>query len=260
MIQKIALSLAFFFILACLPNAVHAQTAPSSATAAAATSSPSATTQKLRERIEKVVEEKREQIAGVLDEITGQRRGYIGEVQRITSETMTLRTLRGTRIVSIKPTLILQKGNETIKIDQIAVGDWAIVIGSLEDDEIQPDKIIISSTSLRPKPQVVTIGSITAISPTSISLTDRATGEAYVFTLPKTAKLQDLTGATIKSTQISPEMQAVIVGQRPTETTLNALIVRVLVTDPQPVTPKPTPKTSARPTASPRPSASPTAR
>lgn len=255
--RKLALSLALLLVFAVHhPLRVSAQTA----TSAAATSSPSATTQKLRERIEKVVEEKREQIAGVLDEITGQRRGYIGEIQRVTSETMTLRTLRGTRIVSIKPTITLQKGTETIKIDQVAVGDWAIVIGSLEDDEIQPDKIIISSTSLRPKPQVVTVGSITKITPTSLSLTDRATGEEYQFTLTKTAKLQDFTGTTIKSTQISPEMQAVVVGQRPTETTLNALIVRVLVTNPQPVTPQPTPRTSSRPTTSPRPNASPTVR
>ena len=39
---------------------------------------------------------------------------------------------------------------KNIPIDEVAVGNWAVVMGIVEDDVLQPKRILISDTSLRP--------------------------------------------------------------------------------------------------------------
>ncbi len=224
-----------------------ASPSPSVSPSAATTSG---TTQKLRDRIEKIVDEKRDQIAGAVDELTAKRHGYIGEIQRITAEAITVKTTKGVRIVSINDGVALTKANKTVPVDQVAVGDWAVIIGSMRDDELKPERIIVSSQSLRPKTQVVSLGSITELTATSLTLASRSNGQETTFVLPKTVVYQDISGTPIKANQLSSDMQAFVVGQRPDDSTINALVVRVLVNNPTPTTPTPSPKT--KPTASPK--------
>jgi hypothetical protein len=175
--------------------------------------SPEQTTQKLKERIERVVEEKREQIKGVLAELSDKKRGFIGEIQRVSEESITLKTRKATHIIAVADTLSITKQGKTIKTSDIAVGDWAIAIGSLEDDEFKPERLLISSTSLLPAPKVVALGTVSDINKTKLTVITRLNSETKEFLITKTTKYQDLNGTTIKATEVTSDLQVLVVGQ-----------------------------------------------
>lgn len=211
-----------------------ASPSPLPTAAAAMPASPSAspslteTTQRLRERIEKIVEEKRDQVEGALDELANQRRGFIGEIQRVSSETVTVKTNKSTQILPITPTTGITKGRKTIPVDDIAVGDWAIVMGKLVDDEFQLEKLSISSTSLRPPAQVIVLGSISAITRTTITVQPRNNEAANQLNLVKNTEYQDIEGTSIKLADVKVDAQVLAVGIN-SDKGVEARVIRVLV-------------------------------
>lgn len=214
----------------------------SSSPSPTASLSPAQTTQNLKDRIEKIVEEKRDQIEGVLDELSGRKRGFIGEVLRVSSETITLRTNKGPQILSVTPTLSITKAGNKIPLDDIAVGDWAIAIGSVKEDEFQPERLVISSTPLWPQRQVITIGTIDSMTKTTITIAPRVGTDKRDFIFTKSTSYQDMNGDTIRATQVNPEQAALVVGVGG-EKGDEARVIRLLSPV---VTPTPTPRTNAR--------------
>lgn len=191
---------------------------PSAIQAQATESSPSGdlsldTTEKLKARIEKIVEEKRTQVMGALSEMGRERRGFIGEVQRVSAETITIRTPKGTQILSIDPEVIITKDGKSIAVDTIAVGDWAMVIGIMESDTFTPQLIDISSDSLRPRTQKVMLGTITDINRTSIDIKHRTRDEENSLTLTKNSTYLDNNGETIEVSDLETELQVLVVAQ-----------------------------------------------
>jgi hypothetical protein len=193
----------------------------------AASADPVQTTQNLRERIEKIVEEKRDQIEGVLDELSGKKRGFIGEVQRVTAETITLKTNKGTQILSITDSLAITKAGKTIKVEEIAVGDWAIAIGTTVDDTFEPERLVISSTSLWPPKPVITLGAIEKYSKTSVTVTPRSGASPQTFVIKTTTEYQDMNGDAIKITQLPVEQAVLVVGVS-AQTGDEARVIRLL--------------------------------
>lgn len=197
------------------------------------------TTKNLKDRIEKIVEEKRDQIEGVLDDISGRKRGYIGEVQRVTAESITLKTKRGAQILSLQDEIMITKGGQRMSGDEIAVGDWAIVIGSMKDDELVPERLVISSVSLRPADQVLTLGTVNAVTKTTIKVTPKSGTEAKTFTFTKTTKYQDMNGDDLRITSVTVDQPVLVIGQTTKENVLEAKIIRILA-------PIASPKTNVR--------------
>lgn len=186
------------------------------------------TTQRLRERIEKIVDEKREQVAGALDELANQRRGFIGEVQRVSAETLTIKTNKSTQILPITPNVSITKAGKVIPIDDIAVGDWAIVIGRIVDDEFQLERLLISSTTLRPQPQAVALGTLSALTRTTATVQPRNGEPATQFNLVRTTQYQDVEGNEVRLADVEEDMQVLAVGVN-TNQGLEARVIRVLV-------------------------------
>lgn len=194
---------------------------------AAKTASDSATvtTQNLRERIERIVEEKREQIKGVLTEISITQRGIIGAVQRVTEESITIRTHKGTEIIPLTNTsypVELVKANKAIKTTDIAVGDWLLALGVFEDDSFQPVRVLVSEKSLRPRTRSISIGSIATLSRTSISIDSRDGSGQVTYTINKDTKYQDLSGEDLVIADIEESMQAIVAGYIVENTSENA--------------------------------------
>jgi hypothetical protein len=187
-----------------------------------------ATNEKLRERIERVIDEKRDQVQGVIDELSERRRGLVGEVQRVSAESVTLKTARGTTIIPLTEDLKLLKKNKTITIDDIAVGDWAVALGHTEADAFQAEHLLISSTSLKPVVPSVVLGSISEITKTTITLKSRATGETTTLTIAKTSKLQDPEGTARLIKEFQTDIQALAVGVK-TENGVELRLLRSLV-------------------------------
>lgn len=202
---------------------------PSSVATPEPTVDPQSTTQKLRERIEKIIEEKRDQIKGVIDDRSDKKRGFVGEIQRISSESLSIKNTKGTQIVPLTAEVIITKKGSPIEIDSIAVGDWAVVLGTWENDTIHVERIMISSTSLRPKTQVVLLGSITQIQKTTMVVTDRATQAQRTFQVTKNTKYLDIDGNKHELKDFQTEIQCLVVAQQdspekdPVITTIKAL-------------------------------------
>ena len=76
--------------------------------------SPAETTQELKERIQRIVEEKSDQIKGVIDQISQQKRGFIGQVERVTEESLTITNTKGTEIIPFDENVSLLKSNQEI--------------------------------------------------------------------------------------------------------------------------------------------------
>jgi len=194
---------------------------PSTATSAA-------TTEKLKERIEKIVEEKRDQIKGVLSAIDQQQRGTIGNVTRVSEESVTIKTRKTTEIIALNEDVQIEKDGDEIAVDEIAVDDWLVVLGLIEDDTFSPKRVLVSSDSLRPATPVVALGSIDSIERSEISILPRSDENTFSIATSTTTQYQDLNGDEIDRTDLNEEMQALVVGSEDEDGEKTAHIIRVL--------------------------------
>jgi len=197
----------------------------------------SETTKNLRERIERIVEEKRDQIKGVLTEIDAVRRGTVGEIQRVTEDSITIRSRTGTEIIPLSNTLYpvtITKAGKTVKVSEIAVGNWLLALGVIEDDDFQPIRLQISEDSLRPATRSVAIGTLDEIERAAITISARDGSGQVTYTTNKNTIYQDISGEEITAQDLEVEMQVVAAGIISDEddgsSTRIAKVVRILTT------------------------------
>lgn len=171
------------------------------------------TTEELKKRIEKAVEEKREQIKGALQGIAADEKGFIGEIQRVTDEAITIKSSDKTTIIPVTSAIQLKRKNVTIKIDDVAVGNWAIIIGKESaTGEFAPEQVLVSTETLQPKPQTIVIGNITTITAKEISVTSRLNGQKYTFAVTKNSSTENNDGTALPIKNFEKDIQVLIVG------------------------------------------------
>lgn len=204
-------------------------------TSTAAAELDSQTTDNLKKRIEKVVQDKREEIKGVIDLLKEKKRGFIGQIERVAEESLTIKTSKGVKIISLNEGVKLQKSSSATstkiaKVSEIAVGDWAMVVGIVEDDTLVPQTITTYTSSLRPRDHLVVLGNITTLEKSSVVISPRSGDATETITLTTATKYQDITGKTIKATAVSEELQALVIGYNDEQKGKIATVVRVLTT------------------------------
>ncbi len=204
------------------PQIINAQEATDSGSP-----SPEETTQELKERIQRIVEEKSDQIKGVIDQLSQNKRGFIGQVERVTEESLTITNSKGTEIVSVDEEVTLLKNNQEISIDDIAVDNWLVVMGVIEDDAFSPKRILVSSASLRPKNHLVTLGTIIDQSSKKITILSRQ-NEEITFNIDSKTDYQDQDGKDASSNDFIVDLQVLIVGNEDDEGK-DATVIRSLV-------------------------------
>ncbi len=192
-----------------------------------------ATTEALRDRIEKAVEEKK------LNNSDSQanaktKRGFVGQVERVSSESITFSTIRSNLIVSIGEQTQLILANRNIKIEDISIEDSAVVMGYQEKDTFSPLKIIFSQRDLKPKPVFVLIGSLVSIDTNQFTVLCRKESREHQISINNQTKYEDITGETIAQNQLFEDIQIIVAGltevdDTSQEQTKTASIVKVLV-------------------------------
>lgn len=192
--------------------------------------SESSTTSNLKERIEKIVEEKKDQLEATISEIAIQKKGYVGEVIRVTKETLTIESRGSTVIIPFEENLSLIKNKKAINLDDIAVGDFVTVIGTQEDDNITPERVIVGDENLIPKPKLADLGTIKTVSSKSITITSRDDQSEKEFTLNTKTKYFDLEGAEIEKSLLSEDIQCLIAGYEDEDSEYVATTIKVLTT------------------------------
>lgn len=181
----------------------------------------------VRERIQRWSEQNSEQIKGVIDQLSQQKRGFIGQVERVTEESLTITNSKGTEIIPFNDQVTLLKANQEISIDDVAVGDWLVVMGLIIDDTFTPKRILVSSTSLRPKNHLVTLGTIIEQSSKEITILSRQNEKISFATSTKT-DYQDHNGETTLKDNFIEDIQVLVIGEEK-EDGKNASIIRSLV-------------------------------
>ncbi len=213
------------------------------------------TTTKLRERLQKLLGDQDEN--GDI-----QKAAYIGEVTRISEEAITLKTLIGSEIVPLEESTILLKRSQKIPVSDVNVGNWLIVIGTREKNRaIKPQLLMVQTADLKPREHLATIGAISEISASSISITPRGKNEALTFKVTKNSKLTDATGETMTLKTLPKDVAVVVVGfGTDNGWELGTLKTMVSMAEYKSApTPTPTPKATFAPKkATPKPSVAPT--
>ncbi len=189
------------------------------------------TTQNLRERIENVVRERSEQVQGAIDRIAAQQRGFVGQVERVTEDSLTVRSPDGLEIFALDETVMLKDNDdETIGVDDLVVGAWATVVGTIRDDSFQALQITIDEENPRPADHDLAIGKITAVDGDTLTLQQRAEDAEITVTFDSDTVFEDIDGTTLTEAALETDTQAVIL-QFNTETASNAAgIIRILTT------------------------------
>lgn len=213
MTKKNLISFIFVFALV-LASVVPHSTAfaqPVETQGAGENASDSATTDQLKKRIEKVVEERREQIKGVVEDLLGKKGAYIGEITRISEEAITVKSNETTNIIPLTEDLVILKGGAPADISTIEVGNWAIVLGNRSTTNIEPEYVLVSPTTLRPATQFVRLGTIKTINKNQLVFVPRGTQEEKTIALLKTTKYQDVTGEDAKLADFDNELNVLVI-------------------------------------------------
>lgn len=223
--KKVVISFVLLSLLLSPWQLAKAQEASQAAT-------PSAT-QALKERIEKVVEEKKEDVQRKLKEKKQKKQSMVGNVERVSQEAITVRNAEGTIIIPVNDELTLIKEDEPIAVDDITVGDGAILLGFNIDDDFKVFRIIITKDNPLPRTQVVMMGSIQAFDRDSLTILSRANQTELEVKLSKDSKLHDNQGEEIALGDLFEQMQVLVVGVKDeakdeSGATTQALIVRSL--------------------------------
>lgn len=144
-----------------------------------------------------------------------EKHALVGQVQRVTGEAITIETTEGsTTILPLTDVVLLNQEEEPITIDSVVIDSWVTALGYLtKETTFSPAYIIVAAESLQPRAQYVSIGSITKISSTLLTLAPRNDPNTTVdIDLLRSTDLQDAAGESVTHTDFEEDMQVLVVG------------------------------------------------
>lgn len=198
---------------------------PAAAASPTASASGEKATENLKDRIDRILETRQEKLME-LEQAGQRRRIFIGETQRITERTVTIRNRRGSQTFTIGQDVVIAKAGKTATPDDIVVGDWLGVIGFSDKETIQPQIVIIANASLQPTDYDTVMGTIKEITRSQIVVTTPAQ-EERTFQIVRTTELEGHDGAAIKLADLETETQVIVISE-PNGTQNPATVIRSL--------------------------------
>ena len=178
------------------------------------------TTDSLRERIQNIVEQQKEKVQSVLGELGNQRRGFVGQVVRVSEETLGLDVRGATRIVPLDENVILMRNGAEINTESVEVGSWAEVLGIVNNDSFIAKKITFFTTSLLPKPHFVSLGSLKTIKTNSLDFQPRGQETILTVSLNRTTVFQNSEGEETRNTEFVEDDQVLLIGYQENDNTI----------------------------------------
>lgn len=166
-------------------------------------------------------------VNGAINNLLNKKVAMIGEVTRITDESITITNLSGIKILDLSNNPKIIKGSEEIAVDKIEVENWVTVLGQVEDDKFVSHFIYVSATTLRPKAQEVMIGTITSITNSEVKVRTRSGDEEKTLKLSKFTSYQDSDGEDVYANSFSKDINILITGTND-EINTTALTLRSL--------------------------------
>jgi len=166
-------------------------------------------------------------VNGAINNLLNKKVAMIGEVTRITDESITITNLSGIKILDLSNNPKIIKDSKEIAVDKIEVENWVTVLGQVEDDEFISRLIYVSATTLRPKTQEVMIGTITSITNSEVKVRTRSRDEEKTLKLSKSTSYQDSDGEKANINSFSKDINILVTGTN-NEISTTALTLRSL--------------------------------
>lgn len=166
------------------------------------------------ENIKQIIQENlaNNKVKGAIDNLLNRKQAYIGEVTRVTDETITIANRLGTQIIPITEAISITKNDDVIEISDIAVENWVLILGKIKDDNFSPVFVEVSNNSLRPDTQFVTIGTITEITNNSISIQPRTGESIQDISIETTTEYENFDGTQLNLSDFTEEITVLVTG------------------------------------------------
>ena len=226
--KKLAFSFLFTVLLVSSSKTVLAQSASDSAEASS--SAQTQINQELKKRMEKALSEAGT-VAGALTTLLSERTSFVGEVTRVSQEAITVKQFSGNTIIPLTDTVELLKAGKKVSADDIEVGGWVSVLGTRDGNQVDPEFVLVSATSLKPKDKLVVLASLSEITRTEIKFVPRSSqdGTEQTVKIDKNSTFESSDGSEAVRTDFEKDYSVLIVAQKNADeetytlTTLHAL-------------------------------------
>lgn len=229
-LNKIILSSFFFLLFWLLPKTIVAQSPTLSSEEESEEmevvidgedmgEATSTSTEAIKELILKKVAEQSDSATN-LDNLNSWRRAVLGEVEKITDDSISITTKSGIFVIATNSDLSFKKNDKKIEAKNVEIGNWILVVGTTKVSEkkqadlltsLQPQIIYVYDKSPKPEEPFVEVGTIKSIGYSSITLLSRKSKDEITVNV-KQAKYQDSTGETIKLNNLEKDMAILVTG------------------------------------------------
>jgi len=219
----------------------HANLVSAATTAAIPTATPSAKTkiaspsadqnnttvqQNIKDRIEKILDDKGSSVLNSL-----KRKAYVGQVVRVTTESLTVNTLHGEVTVKLTPektAMFLMPRLTPVQISDVEIDGFVIAMGYVDgDDVLDARRVLVSPAPLFPIKKGVILGTVQSIKPTQLLVRTLAQEDKTISLSSKTV-YQDNTGTAIKRTDVKEDTKILVITPNEDDASASASLVRVM--------------------------------
>lgn len=184
------------------------------------------TTEKLKERIEKVLNEQAADHR--LETAAGKKKGLVGQIQRVTENIITVKNSAGIQTVTLTPQMQIIKKDRKLTPADLAIGDWITVLGYQKNEEFEPKRILVATKPLTPANLNMTIATLeeiakpkrasaSAAKATTLTLRSREDDQSFTAQVTKETKLLDATGETLAVTDLATQVQYLVLTIQPAD-------------------------------------------
>lgn len=183
--------------------ALNAAPAPESSAAAETD-----TNESIKNRLQQVVQERKNQIQGVTSE--GQmKRGFVAHIKRVSEESITVETRQGPLIIPLNDNLVILDGNSEADSEDLEIDMEVTVMGLQNGENFEAKRMLIHEDPLVSEERFIEIGTLTAIDRQSVTIQTRQ-GEEKIYALNRTIAYEDNAGQTLRVNQIEEDQSIVI--------------------------------------------------
>jgi len=162
--------------------------------------------------IKKVIQDKQLEL-GQEEQLENSKQAYIAQVKRVSAETLTLKNNKGSKIVPINDEVQIFKKQQAVEVDQLAVDNWVVVYGIIENEQFVTQRIDISNKDFTQDIRQVAIGSITEIYSNNLTLQPRSSEEKISVAIDKNSNFLDYNGDQAFLNDFYEDLQCIVVAK-----------------------------------------------
>lgn len=173
--------------------------------------------EKIKERLEEVVDKGLEKVKGVMEEEKKSKLyAWVGIIESVSEKKMSIKTIDGLKEAKAASNaaifkLVLGKSKKSVDAEDIEKGQFIISMGPKEEEIILAKRIILMDEAPTPVKREIISGKVKEVDETKVTI--QKNGETEVLTIAKKAKLtiNSIKKPTVEDIQINDYLTAIVV-------------------------------------------------